>query len=316
MAKTASILTEEDWKRSFGELLNLIADEQGISADEIGRRLDRMPGTTGHNRAGDWSRYVNAGRIPTEFQLGPLASVLKMPLPVLRLCAGYVDDIFECSYSLVSAGSSPSRKLPCSKRRAVFAFLFSLFPSDGMHTGNLCELWSFILGRPVRLNLTAEEGFLTGHQWNSTWLYPPRFRSSDLIERRCDPAKDGVTYVSVSGPRRTKPWVEYAVRAKIQTDIGSPLAATILASERIMIPKTDSLCEAQKIMHAKALRLTLRADLATTIVHDWADGIDKKIADEVRRDLNCHDQKTITSAAASWIKGKRKDRPDHKEFWW
>jgi hypothetical protein len=86
-----------------------------------------------------------------------------------------------------------------------------------MHTGNLCELWSFIAGRPLRLNLTESRGFLTGRQWNSTWV--------------CDPVNDPVIYVSVDGSIPTTPWVEYSLKAKIQTDIASRLAATILTCE-------------------------------------------------------------------------------------
>jgi hypothetical protein len=184
-----------------------------------------------------------------------------------------------------------------------------------MHTGNLCELWSFIAGRPVRMNLTSEDGFRTGRYWNSTWLYPHALKPSDLIERRCDPKKDGVTYISISGPPPTKPWIEYSLRAKIQTDIASPLAATILSCTRKSIPNTDPLFEAQRVMHSRALSFHVRTDLATEIVHYWADEIDRKTADEVRRDLNCHDEKTIKKAAVAWIKDQSKERPDHRDFW-
>lgn len=314
MAKTASILFEQDWKSGFGGLIALIASEQGIAPEEIGRRLDRLPDSSSHNRAGDWSRYVNKGRIPTESQAVLLASVLRIPVPIMRLCAGYVDDIFECAYGLISGKASPPRRLPCSKTRAVFAFLFSLFPNEETQIGNVCELWSFIAGRPVRMNLDPDRGFMTGRGWNATWLYTHRPKPSDLIETRCDPKKDAATYVFIGKPRTT-PWTEYSLQSKIQADLGSPLAATILACERVDIPKTDPLFEAQSAMHARGLPLYLRAELATTIVHHWANQIDEKTADEVRRDLHVHALKTLKPAAALWIKGKRPERPENDDFW-
>jgi hypothetical protein len=314
MAKTASILTEKEWKDRFGKLLDFVASDQAISSDKIGKQLDRME-SSGRNRAGDWSRYVKGGRLPTEGQLEQLSRVLRIPKAVMRICAGYVDDIFECSYALMASLTTPEKRLPCSKNRAVFAFLFSLFPNNDMYTGNLFEIWSFVSGRIIRLNLTSEEGFKTGTRWNSTWLYPHNPKPSQLIARRHDPTNDRVTYVTVGGPPPTEPWIEYSLQAKIQTDIASPLAAMILACDRRPIPKTDALFEAQRMMHSKALSLTMRCELATVIIHDWADKIDKKVADEVRRDLNCHDLKTITSAAVSWIEGELAERPDYHDFW-
>lgn len=317
MAKTASILTERDWKRTFGELLRTIAEDQRISADVIAQRLDRLPGSKGRNRSGDWSRYVKSGRIPTEVQLVPLSEALRVPLAVLRVCAGYVDDIFECAYGVLSNGDPKTPRFACSKKRAAFAFMFSLFRRDDMLQGNVCELWSFIVGRPVRWNLNPDAGFETGPHSNSTWLYPRKPKASDLIEHRCDPKRDGVTYVSVDGrPPPKKPWSYYSIRAAMQTDLASPLAARILARPRVTIPRSEPLFEAQRLMHSKALPLFLRIDLATTIIHEWADTLDKETAREVRRDLLAHDDKTLDARAVAWIKGGCKgERPDHADFW-
>lgn len=319
MARTSSILTEADWKRTFGNLLKTIAEEQRIRPEDIGRRLDRIEGSTGRNRVGDWSRYVNKGRIPSEAQLEPLAAVLRVPLPIMRVCSGYVDGIFECSYAIMF-GDVALPKLRCPKTRAVFAFLFSLFPNEEMHTGNLCELWSFIAGRPVRLNLTPDDGVLTGRDWNSTWLYPRYFKRTDLIANRCNPKKDGVIGIAIDGAKFkavTKPWTYYTLRSRIQTDIASPLAAAILACKRKPIPKTDLLYSAQRLIHTKTMPLLLRTELVTTTIHHWADKIDQRTADEVRRDLNYHDEKTITPAAVKWIRrgAKPEDRPEHGDFW-
>jgi hypothetical protein len=69
-------------------------------------------------------------------------------------------------------------------------------------------------------------------------------------------------------------------------------------------------------MHSKALPLFLRIDLATTIIHEWADTLDKETAREVRRDLLAHDDKTLDARAVAWIKGGCKgERPDHADFW-
>ena len=175
MAKIASILTGPDWKKSFGEVLAMAAREQEIAVEEIGRRLDRLPGSTGRNRAGDWSRYVNKGRIPSEAQLEPLSDVLRVPLPVLRVCAGYVDDLFECVYPIVSGETPENWAFAVDPVRVSLALLFALFPDqDRMHIGNRGSILRWIYGNSVRSNLTREEGFLTGEQWNAIWLYPVR----------------------------------------------------------------------------------------------------------------------------------------------
>ena len=232
MAKTASILTGSDWKTSFGEVLAMAAREQSITVEEIGRRLDRLPGSTGRNRAGDWSRYVNRGRIPTEVQLEQLSSVLRVPLPVMRVCAGYVDDLFECIYPL-SLGEVPDTwSFGVDPLRASLAFLFALFPDeDHMHVGNRGSIIRWIYGSSVRSNLTSEEGFLTGEDWNAIWLYPVR-SPEHLIAHHERPDDPTVTWVWTGAPR-TEPWTWYSMQALLQVDLAAPVAEQFLTANAL-----------------------------------------------------------------------------------
>ena len=315
MARTSSILTEPEWKSRLGELLKQIAEEQQITPNRIGQYLDRMASSSGNNRTSDWSRYSSGERIPSEQQLPLLGKALNLPLPVMRVCAGYVDDIFECAYSAISAQSAALLDPACSNTRAVFAFLFSLFPHEEMHTGNLCALWSFISGRPIGLNLVADGGFLSGDDWNATWLYSEAPQPCDVYETRLDPTMEGIVFVPTTTVCGREPWTQYSLQADMQVDLASPLASRILSMPRIGLPKSESLREAQHILHAVSLPLTVRDKLATAIVHCWADQRNKAVADAVRRDLFPHRVKTITDEAVEWVLDKRSERPQHEEFW-
>jgi hypothetical protein len=309
MAKTASILAGHDWKTSFGQLLDMVAREQKIEPEEIARRLDRLPGSSGRNRVGDWSRYVNKGRIPTEAQLVPLSDVLRVPLPVMRVCAGYVDDLFECVYPLTSGEVPKNWAFGVDPIRASLALLFALFPDQArMHIGNTGSIVRWIYGSSVRSNLTSEQGFLTGEDWNAIWLYP--VRSPDhLIAHHERPDDPTVTWVWMGEPR-TEPWTWYSMRALLQVDLASPVAATILGSKRASIPKGNLLCEAQRTMHRHALPLSMRAGQAAEIVHHWADTFNKDLAAEVREHVQPWCERTITDEAARWVSGERIRPPD------
>jgi hypothetical protein len=309
VAKTASILTGKDWKKSFGEVLAMVAREQSITAEEIARRLDRLPGSTGRNRAGDWSRYVNRARIPTEGQLEPLSSALKVPLPVMRVCAGYVDDLFECVYALVSGEGPKSWAFCVDPIRASLAFIFALFPDeDGMHIGNRGSIFHWILGDTVRSNLTSEEGFLTGKSWNAIWLYPVR-SAQHLIAHHERPDDPTVTWVWTGEPR-TEPWTWYSMQALLQVDLASPVASAILSGKRVPIPKQHLLYEAQRTMHRDALPLWMRAGQAAEIVHYWANTFNKDLAAEIREYIHPWCERTITEDAARWVRGERIEPPD------
>jgi transcriptional regulator with XRE-family HTH domain len=312
MAKTASILTEEDWKRSFGQLLAMVAEAQNISSAEIARRLDRISGSTGRNRAGDWSRYVNKGRIPSREQLRQLSAVLRVPLPVMSVCAGYVDDLFERVYA-ISTGERPATWSSSVKPlRAAVAFLFALFPDDGMHIGRRGSMFFWMLGNNVRLNLTSTEGFLTGKGWNAIWLYPVR-SPKHLIAHHETPDDPNVKSAWTGEPR-TEPWTGYSMRALLQVDLASGAAAKILSGERIVIPKTNVLSEAQHVLHRNALPLTMRLGHAAEIVHCWADKLDEGLAADVREHVHPWDQRTITDMAARWVTGERIKPPDPSTF--
>lgn len=311
MAKTASIISGEDWKKSFGELLALVAHEQDITAEDIGRRLDRFAGSTGRNRAGDWSRYVNRGRIPTEVQLEPLSSVLRVPLPVLRVCAGYVDDLFECVYPIISGEIPENWAFSVDPVRAGLAFLFALFPDeDDMHIGNRGSIVTWMRGYTVRSNLTSEDGFLTGEDWNAIWLYPVR-SPKHLVPHHETPDNPRIVWV---GEARTEPWTWYSMQALLQVDLASPVAASILNSKRIAIPRQDPLYEAQRSMHRSALPLWMRAAQAAEIVHYWANTLNKELAAEIREHIHPWCERTITDDAARWVGGERIEPPDLSNY--
>ena len=315
MARTSSILSEPEWKSGLGDLLKELADIQNMKPIQIAKHLDRFEGSRGQARTSDWTRYASGERIPSELQIPRLAEALHVPVTIMRVCTGYIDDIFECVYGLL-LDNRAATEFAVSKTRVAFAFLFSLFPTDEMHTGNFCALWSFIMGRPVRMNLDPDQGFCSGQGWNATWLYPENPQVPDLSETTVDPSLVTVIHV---GPTRAKrsdqPWIEYSISSQVQVDIASPNASRILASPRVKIPSSDALCEAQHILHAKSLPLFVRDKLATEIVHSWADKYDKQIAHEVRRDLFPHRQKTITNAAAAWIRDQQRERPEYEDFW-
>lgn len=286
----------------------MAANEQGITVEEIARRLDRLPGSTGRNRAGDWSRYVNKGRIPTEAQLEPLSSVLRVPLPIMRVCAGYVDDLFECVYPIVLGGVPKNWNFPVDPVRASLAFLFALFPDRRMHIGNRGTIERWIYGDTVRSNMTREEGFLTGEQWNAIWFYP--VRSPDhLIAHHERPDDQSVTRVWVGEPR-TEPWTWYSMEALLQVDLASPVVAAILSGNRVAIPKTHLLFEAQHAMHRSLLPIWMRARQAAQVLHYWADTLDKDLAAEIREYVHPWNTRTITDDAARWVLGERIEDPD------
>lgn len=309
MAKTASILTGQDWNRSFGDVLAMAAREQSITVEEIARRLDRLPGSTGRNRAGDWSRYVNKGRIPTEVQLEPLSNVLRIPLPVMRVCAGYIDDLFECVYPIISEEAPENWAFGVDATRASLALLFALFPDeDRMHIGKRGSIVRWFYGDSVRSNLTSEEGFLTGEAWNAIWLYPVRSREH-LIAHHERPDDPTVTWIW-DGEPRTEPWTWYSMRALLQVDLASPAASAILNGKRVAIPENHLLCEAQRVMHCNLLPLWMRAGHAAEIVHYWANEFNKDLAAEIREHVHPWCERTITDDAARWVQGERIEEPD------
>ncbi len=309
MAKTTSILTGQDWNRSFGDVLAMAAREQSITVEEIARRLDRLPDSTGRNRAGDWSRYVNKGRIPTEVQLEPLSDVLRVPLTVMRVCAGYIDDLFECVYPIISGAVPENWTFGVDATRASLALLFALFPGeDRMHIGNRGSVERWFYGDSVRSNLTSEEGFATGEGWNAIWLYPVR-SPEHLIAHHERPDDPNVTWAWAGEPR-TEPWTWYSMRALLQVDLASPVAAAILSGERVAIPKNHLLYEAQRVMHRSMLPLWMRAGQAAEVLHYWADEFNEDLAAEIREHVHPWCERTITDVAASWIQGERIEDPD------
>jgi|GEM_PF-5609399 len=302
MPKTTSILTDADWKRRLGEQLKSSAERQGIGAQEIGRRLDRLPGSTGRARTSDWWRYANKGRIPTETQVLALAEALRIPVPVLRVCAGYIDFIFESAFAAVSGEVPETWDFPVPPARAALALLFTLFPrKEGMHIGNTGALFRWLSGNLVGSNLSPEEGFLTGTGWNSTWLYSVR-SPEHLIAHHERPDDPSVTWVSIGKPP-TEPWTWYSMRAILQIDLASPAASQVFQLQGTAIPKSVALYEAQRIMHSRALPLFVRIENATKIIHDWADALDRNLAAEIREHLHPWDQRTITNEAARWVLG-------------
>jgi transcriptional regulator with XRE-family HTH domain len=308
MAKTASILTGPDWKKSFGQVLTMAANEQEITVDDIARRLDRLPGSTGRNRAGDWSRYVNKGRIPTEAQLEALSNVLRVPLPVMRVCAGYIDDLFECVYPIISGNAPEPWGFPVDPVRASLAFLFALFPGERMHIGNRGAIERWMRDNTVRSHMTREEGFQTGEQWNAIWLYPVR-SPGHLIAHHDRPDDPTVTSVWEGEPR-TEPWTWYSMEALLQVDLASPVVAAILSGKRAEIPKNHLLFEAQQAMHRRLLPIGMRVRQAAEILHHWADTFNKDLAAEVREHVHPWNIRTITDDAARWVLGERIEDPD------
>lgn len=308
MPRTASILDEASWRENFGGLLDFVAKEQNIEPKEIGERLDRLSASQrrgrSRGRSSDWWRYVNAGRIPSPNQIDPLAQALRVPRQVLSVCAGYVDDIFECAYAVAMARELCRWEFPIDPLKAVMAFLFALFPSDEeMHIGNRGSLFFWMHGYNVRSNLTRESGFLTGKDWNGIWLYPVRSKEH-LIEHYETPNDPTVTWVWTGEPR-TEPWTWYSMRALLQVDLASPLACRIFEQEGVKIPKNVTLYEAQQALHRKAFPLTMRMGQAEEIVHYWADQQNKELAAEVREHLHPWDERTITEDAARWTQGER-----------
>jgi hypothetical protein len=223
---------------------------------------------------------------------------------VLQVCAGYVDDIFECAYAAISGKAPAQWDFPVSPTKAVMALLLSLFPSEReTHIGREGDLLSWMSGDIIRPNLSSSEGFLTGDGWNSIWLYAAR-SPEHLIEHHETPDDPRRKWVWVSEPR-TEPWTWYSMRAVLQVDLASPVAARILESEHREIPSTVALVDAQQILHRKSLELTKRFGLATEIVNYWADQLDKELAAEVREYLQPGIETTITEDAARWVRGER-----------
>lgn len=305
MARTKSILTEADWKQSFGELIKSVAEEQGIRPQDIGRRLDHLPGSTGRTRTSDWWRYVNQGRIPTETQIPALAEALRIPLHVLRVCAGYVDFIFESAYAAVSGGVPEGWDFPVTPAKVAIALLFALFPSDnGTHIGNTGALFRWLSGNLVQGNLSNEDGFLTGEGWNSTWLYPVRSPEHLIThhETRDDPS---VTSVQIGEEPLPETWTWYEMQALLQIDLASPAAFSLFQLEGKAVPKNAPLFEAQRVMHSRALPLFVRIANASEIIHNWADALDRDLAAEIREHIHPWKHRTITDEAARWVLGER-----------
>ncbi|MHB8145240.1 MAG: hypothetical protein ACYDEW_06345 [Vulcanimicrobiaceae bacterium] len=197
--------------------------------------------------------------------------------------------------------------------KVAIALLFALFPSDeGMHIGRTGSLFFWLLGNIVRLNLSSEDGFLTGEDWNGTWLYP--VRSPEYLTAHHETPDDPRILWAWSGEPRTEPWTWYSTHALLQVDLASPAAATILQVGRVPIPKNSPLYEAQRIMHRQSLPLTLRIRLTTEIVHYWTDQLNEELASEVREHLHPWNMRTITGDAARWIRGERIEPPDESTF--
>lgn len=308
MPQTRSILSDADWRHNFGRVLSLLAEHQNINSQEIGRRLDRLDGSTGRARMADWSRYTKEGRIPTELQIKNLAASLRISSRILRVCAGYVDDIFEGVYSVVHTRKFGVWDHKISQRDAGIALMLSLFPSEGMHVGNPCSMFGWMLGNTIALNLEDDKGVQSGEHWNAVWLY--EMKADNLIERSCLPNAEGLVWL---GMPRTEPWTEYYMRASTQVDLASSVASDILAAGSLKIPKDNYLSSAQQIMHLKNLPLLLRIELVTSIVCHWVDDIVGGSECEVRENLHPWAHRTISGEAAKWVRGEVATRPD--DFW-
>lgn len=272
MPRTASIMDEPSWREHYGWLLKEFSDKQEIRAPEIAKALDTLPGSS-RNRLPDWSHYVKGDRIPTQTQLSQLARALRVPFNVLRVATGYVDEPLECCHAVVLEPSTTRWPHKVNRRRAAFGFLFSLFPCKGMHIENRLTVRGLMIGTTLRLNIVREHGFLTGHQWNATWLYPKRFRPKALIYDKFSP---DVQYIGVDPG--TKKFVDLklteetyvpnvTIRAEAQVDIASRIASTILSREPPSIPKSSCLSEAQRTLHVRTLPLGMRIKHSTDIIH-------------------------------------------------
>jgi hypothetical protein len=229
----------------------------------------------------------------------------------MRVCAGYIDDLFECVYPLISGYVPNSWPFDVDPIRASLAFLFALFPDeDRMHIGNRGSIFRWMLGSTVRSNLTSEEGFLTGENWNAIWLYPIR-SPEHLVAHHETPDDPHIVWVDEP---RTEPWTWYSMEAVLQVDLASPVASAILNGERIKIPKEHLLCEAQRAMHRNTLPLWMREDQTAEIVHYWADTFNKELAAEIREHVHPWCERTVTDDAARWVLGERIEPPDLSNY--
>jgi hypothetical protein len=306
MPQTGSILTDTELRGVFGELVHMTADYQKLDPKTIAHRLNRMEGGE-RSRLPDWSRYRTGQRIPSPLQLAELARALRLPEAALRVCAGYVDDIFKGVYCAVNRGlksATFSNRRPT--RRAAFALLFSLFPTNDMPLGRTCSLLNFVVGRVVALNLTQRRGFVTGEDWTSAWLFPMPLTTEMLILNRPDPT---LQLISVPGNVNTK-GAFYSVRALGQVDIASPVAKNIILGGTKPIPKSDLLFEAMHLLHIRRIPLETRVEFATELIHLWANDLDREMAEGVRNSLQPWRERTLTSTAVAFIKGRRKRAPE------
>jgi hypothetical protein len=313
MAKTGSIITEAVWKQHYGSLLQTISQYQNIKSTDVGKAIDALTGSTGRKRLADWSRITRGERLPSQALLRNIAARLRVPFNFLRLSAGYVDETLRCCYAVATERPAvwPYSVRP---RRAALAFLFSLFPRPGMHIDARLSLGSIITGDVLHLNV-QEGGYLTGEFYNSTWLYPEVFKPEHLSFDEYNP---DVTYVTMDGVVLVSSSAEFVpnarIRAEVQIDIASEIAAAILASPVPVIPKQCILYEAQRVLHATSLSLDMRLDHATDVVHAWADNLDGDTANEVREHLQQWVERSVTNEAAEWIRdGSKANRP--KVFW-
>jgi hypothetical protein len=180
------------------------------------------------------------------------------------------------------------------------ALILSLFPGEGAYGGQTSSLFYWMTGYNVLQNLTEEKGFLTGRHWNGTWLYPVR-APKHLVAHDETPDDPNIIHV---GEVPKEPWTWYSMRAILQVDLGSRAASRILRGRRAAIPKTDTLYEARAILHRRVLPLALRMDVAAMIVHDWAERVDRRLAEEIREHLHPWNERTITDDAARWVRGE------------
>jgi hypothetical protein len=320
MPRTSSIMDEASWREHFGWLLSDFSEKQQIKSIDIGRALDALPGSTGRNRLPDWSHYTKGDRIPTQPQLRQLANVLRIPFNVLRLASGYVDETIECCSAVAESGYVEGWAHAIGPRRAAFGLLFSLFRCEGMHIDNRWTMIGLMLGTTIRLNVFEEQGFMTGSEWNATWLYPETFRSEHLQYDKFD---SSVHYVGLAA--ETSQLVELdvneetyvsnvTIKAEAQIDVASPIATSILSVDPSTIPRSSKFAEAQRVLHARALPLEMRIDHAGDIIHLWADELDKATAEEVREHLQQWDHRSLTQEAAQWIRGELSEKPER--IWW
>lgn len=321
MPKTTSILDENSWRKHYGALLDELRNLQNIRPTDVAKGLDRLESSTGRNRLPDWSHYIRGDRIPTLTQLSRIASTLKIPETVLRLSTGYVDETLEACHAIAigSFGSEWSHQV--GPRRAALAFLFSLFPSKGMHIDIRCTLLGLMQGTVLRQNTDELEGYQIGTAWNGTWLYPQVFRPEHLIESVFSPDVTYIRVLNVGGDTglyeekiSASDFVpDVAICAEAQVDAASAIAASIVSCPSKRIPKSCPMFEAQRVLHSRAIPLTMRIDHAADIVHFWADELDKETANEVRVHLQQWNKRTLTSEAACWIRGIEPNQPD--EIW-